>query len=97
MLILNQLSLLLFNISTLTLQIEFSVALEGKFDFSKCRKFTIRGYNKAGLYSTVSAEVKDCSAFDPVLIKPNIVIDAVGKQDPSRGKGICIYQRFGKY
>ena len=45
----------------------------------------------------MSAEVKDCSAFDPVLIKPNIVIDAVGKADPSRGKGICIYQRFGKY
>ena len=75
---------------TFIFQIELSVALEGKFDFSKCRLFTIRGYNKAGLYSTVSTEIKDCSAFDPVLIKPNIVIDAVGKSDPSRGKGINI-------
>ena len=45
----------------------------------------------------MSAEVKDCSAFDPVLIKPNIVIDAVGKPDPSRGKEICINQQFGKF
>ncbi|XP_078321865.1 uncharacterized protein LOC111103999 isoform X3 [Crassostrea virginica] len=73
-----------YKITAHTYKIELSVALEGKFDFSKCRQFTIRGYNKAGLYSTVSAEVKDCSAFDPVLIKPNIVIDALGKPDPSR-------------
>ncbi|XP_052707847.1 uncharacterized protein LOC128183063 isoform X2 [Crassostrea angulata] len=65
-------------------QMEFIISLDGSFDFSKCRKLTVRGYNKAGLYSTVSSEIKSCSAFDPVLIKPNIVIDAVGTPDPSR-------------
>jgi hypothetical protein len=64
---------------------EFSVSLDGKIDFSKCRRFTVRGYNKVGLYSTLSKEIKDCSAFDPLLIKPNIVIDAVGTPDISRG------------
>lgn len=69
-------------------QMEFEILLDGKFDFSKCRQITIRGYNKAGLYSTLSAEIKSCSAFDPVLIKPNIVIDAVGSLDPNRGIGM---------
>lgn len=67
---------------------EFEIFLDSKFDFSKCRQITIRGYNKAGLYSTLSAEIKSCSAFDPVLIKPNIVIDAVGSLDPNRGIGM---------
>lgn len=69
-------------------QMEIEILLDGKFDFSKCRQITIRGYNKAGLYSTLSAEIKSCSAFDPVLIKPNIVIDAVGSLDPNRGIGM---------
>lgn len=67
-------------------QMEFEILLDGTFDFSKCRHITIRGYNKAGLYSTLSAEIKSCSAFDPVLIQPNIVIDAVGKIDPNTGR-----------
>lgn len=64
---------------------EFTILLDGLFDFSKCRRLTIRGYNKAGLYSTISSEIKNCSAFDPILVKPNIVIDAVGTPDRSRG------------
>ncbi|XP_061177042.1 uncharacterized protein LOC133185758 [Saccostrea echinata] len=63
-------------------KIEFTIPLSGKLDFSKCRRLTVRGYNKAGLSSTVSGDIKDCS--DPLLITPNIVIDAVGPQDPSR-------------
>lgn len=64
---------------------EFTILLDGLFDFSKCRGLTIRGYNKAGLYSTISSEIKNCSAFDPILVKPNILIDAVGTPDLSRG------------
>ena len=30
------------------------------------------------LFSMVSTEIKDCNAFNPILIQPNIVIDAVG-------------------
>nr|XP_034332757.1 uncharacterized protein LOC105327902 isoform X2 [Crassostrea gigas] len=65
-------------------KLEFTIVLNGTFDFSKCRRLTVRGYNKAGLYSTVSSDIKNCSTFDPVLIKPNIVIDAVGTPDRSR-------------
>ncbi|XP_062616047.1 uncharacterized protein LOC134277752 [Saccostrea cucullata] len=65
-------------------EMTFILDLEGKFDFSKCRGLAIRGYNKAKLYSTVYSHIKDCEAFDPVLIKPNVVIDAVGKPDPYR-------------
>lgn len=50
-------------------------------DFSRCKRFTIRGYNKAKHYSIVSTEIKDCAAYNPILINPNIVIDAVGQPD----------------
>ncbi|XP_061193435.1 uncharacterized protein LOC133201664 [Saccostrea echinata] len=65
-------------------KISFIIELVGEFDFSKCRRFAVRGYNKAMLYSTVSLDVKDCNAFDPILIRPKTVIDAVGRSDLSR-------------
>lgn len=37
------------------------------------------------LYSTVYSHIRDCEAFDPVLIIPKTVIDAVGTPDPDRG------------
>lgn len=64
---------------------QFDVELTGEFDFSKCRRFTVRGYNKAKLFSVVSTDIKDCKAFDPILIKPNLVIDAVGQPEDSKG------------
>ncbi|XP_062606252.1 uncharacterized protein LOC134268062, partial [Saccostrea cucullata] len=73
-----------YTVKTGQFHMEFTIPLTGNLDFSKCRRLTVRGYNKAGLYSTVSADIRDCSAFNPLLIKPNIVIDAVGAQDPSR-------------
>jgi hypothetical protein len=55
-------------------------------DFTKCRKIYIRGYNKAGVWSTVSKEIKKCIVDDGnSLIVPNIVIDAIGKQEFSVG------------
>lgn len=64
------------------------VTLTGKMDFSKCRNVVIRGYNKAGLHSTVSAGIKDCAQFNPILIVPNVIVDAVGLADPADGNVI---------
>ncbi|XP_069133969.1 uncharacterized protein [Argopecten irradians] len=58
----------------------FELTLMGVMDFSRCKRFSVRGYNKAKIWSVVSREVKDCAAFDPILIKPNTIIDAVGEQ-----------------
>ena len=55
-------------------------------DFTKCRKVYVRGYNKAGVWSTVSTEIMKCNIDDGnSLIVPNIVIDAVGRQEFSVG------------
>lgn len=74
----------------LSFQISFTLDLNGQFDFSKCRGLTIRGYNKMKLYSTVYSQIRDCGAFDPILIKPKTVIDAVGTPYPDRGTYTCI-------
>lgn len=66
-------------------QISFILELNGQFDFSKCRGLSIRGFNKMKLYSTVYSHIRDCEAFNPVLIIPKTVIDAVGTPDPDRG------------
>lgn len=71
----------------------FTLELNGQFDFSKCRGLAIRGYNKVKLYSTVYSHIRDCEAFDPVLIRPKVVIDAVGTPDPDRGINFIIYSR----
>lgn len=62
------------------------IPLNASIDFTKCRKVYVRGYNKAGVWSTVSTEIKKCNTDDGnSLIVPNIVIDAVGKQEFSMG------------
>ena len=55
--------------------------LNGTMDFSRCKTFSIRGYDQVKLSSIISTEIKDCKAFNPILINPNIVIDAVGLPD----------------
>jgi hypothetical protein len=69
---------------------EFEVELQGEFDFSKCRRFAVRGYNKAKLFSSVSVDIKDCKAFDPILIKPKHVMDAVGEPETVRGRSLFV-------
>lgn len=64
--------------TTFEFQINFEMVLTGEMDFSRCKRFSIRGYDQVRLHSIVSTEIKDCKAFNPVLINPNIVIDAVG-------------------
>ena len=62
------------------------IPLNASMDFTKCRKVYVRGYNKAGVWSTVSTEIMKCNIDDGnSLIVPNIVIDAVGKQEFSMG------------
>lgn len=63
-------------------------------DFSKCKKFTVRGYNKVSLYSTVSTDIKDCKAQNPTFIDPNIVIDAVGTPDALGKLLFCFFQSY---
>ena len=50
-------------------------------DFSRCKRLSVRGYNKVRQYSVTSTEIEDCTAVNPTLIKPNVVIDAVGVPD----------------
>lgn len=80
-----------------SLQISFTLDLNGQFDFSKCRGLTIRGFNKMKLYSIVSLQIRDCGAFDPILIKPKTVIDAVGTPYPDKGTYKCICSNKKKY
>ncbi|CAH1259274.1 ADGRL2 [Branchiostoma lanceolatum] len=54
------------------------VTLDDELDFTHCLRLLIRGYNRAGLYSTAARDVLDCDAYDPTLIAPTTVIDAVG-------------------
>ena len=62
------------------------IPLNASIDFTKCRKVYVRGYNKAGVWSTVSTEIMKCNIDDGnSLIVPNIVIDAVGRQEFSVG------------
>jgi hypothetical protein len=46
------------------LQIKFNIPLNTSMDFTKCRKIYVRGYNKAGVWSTVSTEIKKCNIDD---------------------------------
>jgi hypothetical protein len=56
----------------------FELTLTGELDFSKCKRFSVRGFNQVKMYSLVSKEIKQCDAFNPKLINPNIVIDVKG-------------------
>lgn len=71
-------------------QAEFTVFLSGQMDFSKCRIFALRGYNKAGVWQTQFADIKQCNIYgDNQIIIPNIVVDAVGEQQINGGKKTC--------
>jgi hypothetical protein len=69
----------------------FELTLTGELDFSKCKRFSVRGFNQVKMYSLVSKEIKQCDAFNPKLINPNIVIDAKGLPDDT---GKIIYSQI---
>lgn len=66
----------------------FEPTLTGEMDFSKCKRFSVRGFNQVKMYSLVSKEIKQCNAFNPKLINPNVVIDAKGLPEDT-GKLLC--------
>ncbi|KAK3100189.1 hypothetical protein FSP39_015958 [Pinctada imbricata] len=68
----------------------FTLNLQKELDTSKCRKFSVRGFNKAKLVSVVSSEILDCDASDPIIVKPNDIIDAVGDPTSEDGYGLPI-------
>ncbi|KAJ8299760.1 hypothetical protein KUTeg_023820 [Tegillarca granosa] len=71
-------------------QITFDVEFDGILDFSTCRRFAVRGYNKVKLWSVVSTEIEDCKSNYPA----SIVIDAVGTDldnNPKSEVGTKIY------
>lgn len=77
----------------LILQLQFFIPLNSSIDFSKCRKVFIRGYNKAGIWSTMSKEIKTCSVKDGnSFIVPKLVIDAIGEQETNLGIIVVIEQ-----
>ncbi|XP_076075248.1 uncharacterized protein LOC143046131 isoform X2 [Mytilus galloprovincialis] len=62
--------------------VEFDITLFGEIDFSKCKRLYIRGANKAGVWSVVSTDLKQCHVVDShSQIKARIVIDALGTAD----------------
>jgi hypothetical protein len=50
----------------------FELTLTGELDFSKCKRFSVRGFNQVKMYSLVSKEIKQCDAFNPKLINPKL-------------------------
>ncbi|VDI13269.1 Hypothetical predicted protein, partial [Mytilus galloprovincialis] len=64
--------------------VSFQLPLNGSIDYSKCRKIHVRGYNKAGMWSVVSSDIKNCHVTDSdSFIIPNLVVDAIGKPERS--------------
>ncbi|XP_070572874.1 uncharacterized protein [Ptychodera flava] len=60
-------------------ELQYTTTLSAELDFSDCLRLGLRGYNKAGLSTTVHREIKDCSVVGHIT--KNIVIDAVGEYD----------------
>ncbi|XP_038050879.1 uncharacterized protein LOC119724031 [Patiria miniata] len=52
----------------------FTASYPGLLDLDSCLQLSVRGYNKAGLFSIASTEIVDCD--DATLIVPHMVIDA---------------------
>ncbi|XP_076085244.1 uncharacterized protein LOC143056054 isoform X2 [Mytilus galloprovincialis] len=59
----------------------FTIHLLGQMDFSKCRVIALRGYNRAGVWQTAFAEIKQCKiqAGNQIIV-PNKVVDGIGEQ-----------------
>ncbi|XP_052082402.1 uncharacterized protein LOC127720030 [Mytilus californianus] len=70
---------------------QLTIHLLGQIDFSKCRIFALRGYNRAGVWQTTFAEIKPCNGKDVV---PKIVLDVIGEQQLN-GDG-SIIDGYGK-
>ena len=61
------------------LQSRFTITLPRELSFHKCLIVTVRGTNRVGLVSLVTADVMDCEAVGPTLVVPRVVLDVVGR------------------
>ncbi|XP_070573775.1 uncharacterized protein [Ptychodera flava] len=74
-------------------QLHYTTTLTVGLDFSDCLRLGLRGYNKAGLSSTVHKEIRDCSVAGHIT--KNVVIDAVGEYDDEIDDvGYCLIINF---
>eukprot|EP00058_Branchiostoma_floridae_P000533 XP_002586021.1 hypothetical protein BRAFLDRAFT_110187 [Branchiostoma floridae] len=58
-----------------------TVTFDHPLDFTHCLRLLVRGYNKAGLFSSSSRDVINCDTDNPADFSTPIVIDAVGEYD----------------
>ncbi|KAL3841826.1 hypothetical protein ACJMK2_019925 [Sinanodonta woodiana] len=75
--------------------VSFIIHLAKPLTFSECRRLSIRGYNKVGMWSAVTKDIKDCSQIDPLWIKPRIVIDVVPENPMTTASG-AVLDGFGE-
>ncbi|ESO88616.1 hypothetical protein LOTGIDRAFT_234474 [Lottia gigantea] len=58
-------------------KIQLKIILDGTININKCIRLALRLFNKAGLSTLISKQIQNCSAVNPILMRPPIVIDAV--------------------
>ncbi|XP_046562884.1 uncharacterized protein LOC124271767 [Haliotis rubra] len=73
-------------------KISFTLNLPKLIRFTKCRRVSVRGYNHVGLHTTVSADVKECAAYNPPNIVPAVVLDVIGANNENVAQGITLDQ-----
>ncbi|CAG2198378.1 unnamed protein product [Mytilus edulis] len=80
-----------------TTHIYFDIPVSGELDFSKCKQINVKGINRAGVWSVISGDIKQCNVTvldGKTEITPRIVIDAFGESDENEnnnGIGKTIY------
>ncbi|XP_046345841.2 uncharacterized protein LOC124126446 [Haliotis rufescens] len=62
-------------------KVSFTIELAKHLMFSKCRRLSVRGFNKVGTHTILSKDIRDCSSREPNNVIPAIVIDAAGQTD----------------
>ncbi|CAC5375018.1 unnamed protein product [Mytilus coruscus] len=83
--------------------INFDIPLSDEIDLSKCKQINVRGINKAGVWSVISGDIKQCNVTvidGKTEITPSIVIDAFGESDENEnnnGIGKDIYLEKDTY
>ncbi|XP_067682774.1 uncharacterized protein [Haliotis asinina] len=63
--------------------VTFTIELPKHLTFTKCKRLSVRGFNKVGTHTIMSKDIRDCSSKDPSYVIPAIVIDAAGQMDKS--------------
>ena len=76
----NFVSLIYIALYIYLFQSNFEALLTDEIDFAKCKHMNVKGYNKAGVWSEISTEIKRCHVEDGHShIIPRMIIDATGE------------------